>query len=500
MRRSEPACRLAVVAIALAVGLGLPGPSSRAMAEPPPRSGSLERRLPATAERMLRQPGAERPHPAEPARAVSDGNSETEAVLWAWDFYRETYYPVPVRRLHVSPSTWIYVEEGLELPGSALLRLTAFAEDRALPILRQLYGAEPSPGIDDEPAISLLLLDIRDAHYYHAPTDHFVSGYFDPVNEILPEALAAEGDPRKSNGREMVYIDIGSPVDPIGDDLLRAIAHELAHLILWFRDPEESEWLEEGLSELAGFVCGLGHPRELVNLYLRNTERPLTAWSGEPEDIGKGYVFALYLYDRFERETPGWIREWLAQDASGLSGLAAQLDGSGLGLPELLLDYALALQLDAESPSDARYAFRSLALGSSQPPDGFRAPAARSHSGERPIDLGFLLSPWSARVDAIGALSRPLALDLDLPAGTCAALARVGEGLEEPAVEAFCLDDPAPIARRSIPEPADAAWHQRLLVITLNPRDLDATARLSVQLGSASTIGRRLFLPRLDSR
>lgn len=498
MRRAEPSRRLAILAATLAIGLGLQAPPGLAAAPARPRSGSRVEAPHGTAD--WTQTRTAKPAPSAAPWVESGHDSDTEYSLWAWDFYQEVYYRVPVRRLHVSPSTWVYVEVGRELPGPALLRLTAFAEDGALPTLRQLLGAEPSPGIDDEPAISLLLMDIRDAHFYHAPTDHFVSGYFDPVNQILPETLAGNGDPRQSNGREMIYVDIGSPVDPMGDDLMRAIAHELTHLILWHRDPDEDPWLEEGLSELSGFVCGLGHPRELVNLYLRNTERAITAWSGEPEDFGKGYVFALYLYDRFERGTPGWIRQWLARRQPGLSGLAAQLAGTGLSLRELLLDYYLALHLDAEAPSDRRYAFQSLDLGGSQPPNGFRSPAARSHNGERPVDLSFRVAPWSARVDAIGVLRQPLELELGLPASTCGALARVGDGLPEPEVETICLEDVAAIERRTIPAPDDPALAQRLLVFTLNPQDLDATALITARPRPPTIAAWRLFLPRLDSR
>ncbi len=432
-----------------------------------------------------------------PNSITPSGKTEELEGFWSWDFHLERYFRLRARRVHVSPSVWIYVEEGLTLPGPDLLRIAGFFEDRALPDLRRVLGSEPRPGIDGQDAVTVLLTDIRDAHHHRLPAEEFVSGYFDPANQRRQADLDAQDAGRRSNEREMIYIDIGAPVDSSQDDILRAIAHELAHLVLWNADPDEEAWLEEGLSELGAFLSGLGHPRQHVNLYLRNTELALTSWSGEPEEIGKGYLFALYLHDRFELADPGWLRDLVASEMAGIRGLEGILAGEGVSPAEVFLDFLLALHLAGSAPDDPRFRFASIQLGSSQPPDGFRAPAARRHDSDRPLDDVVSLDAWSANVRRISHGQRDLRVRMSLSQRACAALS-IQDLSREPAaplVDGFCLRQAADRHWR-IPALAEGSGPAELLSIQINPetRAVPAGFRLDIDVGFQA------FLPSLHRR
>jgi hypothetical protein len=412
---------------------------------------------------------------AEPSATRLSDQEPTR--FWAWDFERQRYYELEAQRLHVSPKLWVYVERGQSIPGPALLRLVSFFEDRALPTLHAQLGEEASPGIDDEAAITLLLMDLRDAKYYGLPTSRFVTGYFDPANQQSQAALDLAGLDRRSNAREMFYIDIAHPTNSGGDEVLRAVAHELTHLILWNLDPNEEAWLEEGIAELAGFLCGLGHPRDAVNLYLQQPERPIVGWQGEPEDLGKVYLFSLYLYDRYTVEHPDWLGRLAASTEHGLAGLEASIP-DGLSAAALFRDFGIALHLAGAAGREPPFGFRSITLGSSLPPDGFRAPAVRYHAAGRPVESTFELAAWQPRAERFGMPDRQVSFEFGLPAGSCMASAVLPErGPGTPVVEVRCTEE-ASEGRSLLPAPLPEEGRSDLLVLLVGPGSTEDRAWL----------------------
>jgi hypothetical protein len=381
----------------VAAALAPAGRTGGAAAHPAPGpaySGSAELAAAATALAALpRRVG-------NPAQA--DPTPSREALFWAYDFGAKDYYRLRATLRHTSDICRIYVEDGRNVPLAAVKDLAELFEDQVYPRLRNRFGHEPEPGIDGERAITLLLLDVRDPYWHGSPPYTYYSGYFDPTNEFRQADLdeAEPGGRRRSNEREMVYLDV-DPTLPQSTALRQTLAHEFTHLITWNYDPGEETWLSEGLSELAVHVAGLGHPAEHVAALLAAPETSLVTWSGGAADYGKVYLFLLYLYEQAERageagqlDAAAWPHQLVEHPGHGLAGLEATWPVAR-SLAEVFRDWGVALYLDDDTLGDGRYGFVDLGLGKGDYP----FPAATTRTEFPLLGSRQVLDPWTVRAD-----------------------------------------------------------------------------------------------------
>ncbi|MFN2251372.1 MAG: hypothetical protein ACK2UL_05580 [Anaerolineae bacterium] len=371
-----------------------PGPGPSPASHPPAVSGSA-----ALGARLALEPrGRSAAHPPILA-AVGAGEDEdgSRAVFWAWDFYQDLYYLVRAELVFEGEGALIYVEHGAAVSEGAVKGLGALFEESVLPGVRTAYGNEPRPGIDGIDAVTILMLDVRDPLYYGAEPYTYYSGYFDPVNERRQAELDLELPYYRSNEREMIYLDT-APTVAGGEVNRQTMAHELAHLVLWFMDPEEEEWLAEGLSELAVWLSGLGHPREHITGFLASPDVSLTSWVGDVRDYGKVYLFMLYTYEQAADTDTGadtvWLRQLAAHPGHGLASLRDVLPVDRT-LVELLRDFAVAIYRDVPTGIDSRLGFESLDLADAPVGEQFMrpAPAVRRLAGMTAGEVE--LAPWS---------------------------------------------------------------------------------------------------------
>ena len=395
--------------LAVVVGAGTAAPARAAGPLPIPVSGT---RL--TADPPSRAPEA---GPADDTPCSQRLSPDEKATFWAYDYHTGRYYQVRATLRHGGPNAWIYVEEGNRVDGGDIAELAVLFEDIVYLRLRNLYGHEPDPGIDCEHAITILLLNIRDAYDYKVAPFTYISGYFDWANQFTQAQLDDERLAKKSNEREMVYLDV-LPTLP-GDTIIKqSLAHEFAHLIQWRYDPEEEAWLEEGLSELAVYLCGLGHPRDHVEAFLKDPEVSLTSWAGDIRDYGKVYLFLYYLYEQVGTQRLGWLRELVADPTQGMPSLTRTLPGDRT-MDELFRDFGLALQVDDPEIGSGQYGFRNLELDRAERPTGFGPLAAHAH-GPAPLrELTVTLPPWSLRVDRFELGREALEIELTPQAAIC---------------------------------------------------------------------------------
>jgi hypothetical protein len=335
--------------------------------------------------------------PAPSTRRVDDSllgaDDSNRAVFWAWDFHRSAYYAIRADRVYQGSAAWIYVEQGAELSPGTTKALGAVFEEAVYPRIRQSFGPEPVPGIDGQQAVTVLLLDIRDALYYEAAPHTYYSGYYDPVNQRRQADLDPELPNYRSNEREMIYLDI-APTDPDGAVIRQSMAHEFAHLVHWSYDQHEEEWLAEGLSELAVRLCDLGHPREHVDGFLAAPDLSLTSWVGDIRDYGKVYLFMLYLHEQVGQRDPSWLRRLVAHPGHGLQSLNDVLPLQR-SLPELLRDFAVAVYVDSPTAAGPRFGFASLELVDAPSGQAFRRPAPRKYNLDTIEHLQVEMAPWS---------------------------------------------------------------------------------------------------------
>lgn len=481
-----------------------PGADTDGGSEPeggaPPASGSADRLeaarragLAALAARTA--PDAWPSGEAAPSRRMSARERET---FWAWDFHRQLDYRLSARLRHASPVVWIYEEEGAEVPGAAVARLARTFEDRVRPALRLRFGTEPSPGIDGEQAITILLLDIRDDTAYGQAPYRYVSGYFDPAHQVAQAAHEQRGTGRRSNAREMVYLDV-DPTQPEGDVILQTLAHEYAHLITWNYDPTEATWLAESLGQLAIHVSGLGVPEAQLEAFLEAPDGSLTAWEGSPRDYGRAFAFGLYLFEQLGGNAADAGRLLVQDPLSGMSSVAGLLPRER-SAAELLRDFGLALQLDLPSDTAPRLGFAGLELGR----DG-GLPYARAHEhAEGALPDGRTaapLAPWSLRLDRFALGAAPLEIGMQSTGTSCYGAGRpptdrdpVVRTGEDARVDLRCAPLPgAPWILRA--PPADGPG-QTLVTVVANGSGEPATLRmLATRATSANAPDARLYLP-----
>lgn len=249
---------------------------------------------------------------------------------------------------------YIYVDTTATFRNSDLDALIELFDDRIYPTSREVFGEEPNPGIDDDPRITLLFLDIDEP----ATVVGDIAGYFWPVNQFRRSRFS------NSNEREMLYIDV-SRLNRFGvEDAAGTIAHEFQHLIHWNHDRDEETWINEGLSEYAIFRNDLGFGNNPA-IFLEDTDFTLMSWSNHPRDYARTFLWVLYLVDHYGGDE--LAREIVANPGNGTAALSSILSvrAPGLTLKDIFGHWVVANFLDFDD--DAIYGYLSLRLSALRP-------------------------------------------------------------------------------------------------------------------------------------
>jgi hypothetical protein len=166
---------------------------------------------------------------AEPL-AYSLGDRET---FWVLNLNPLQSFQVSATLRHISPNLYMWVQDDLEVPRDALER-SAETFDRLLyPTVRRYFGAEWSPGIDNDIRLTVLNARFSGALAYFSTGDEYPAA-------VMPY----------SNQREMFYINPEN-APPGSTSYEAALVHEFQHMVHWFADSNEFAWVNEGASELA---------------------------------------------------------------------------------------------------------------------------------------------------------------------------------------------------------------------------------------------------------
>ena len=214
----------------------------------------------------------------------------------------------------------------------------------------------------------ILIHNIRDESYYYGPygeddscdpeTLTYIAGYFSASEDGL-------------NNKNMIHIDTGDWERRIGPGVAfpymyeTVFAHEFEHLLHFDRDSDESLWVDEGLANLAAFLCGYGHQAQFIAPYLvYHPMTSLTYWGGMLEDYGATYLFALYLYEHFGG-TP-FISALVQEQANGIEGIEKTLKAFSYRdtFDEIFDNWTIANYLDDTRKRGGKYGYESLEIGS----------------------------------------------------------------------------------------------------------------------------------------
>ena len=175
------------------------------------------------------------------------------------------------------------------------------------PKLREVFGEERSPGIDNDPKIFILM---------HS-TKQGIGGYVRDRDAYSKNQFA------DSNTRELIYLDIDQAFNsPLGPAFL---AHEFQHLITFnqktiIKGVTEERWLNEARSEYAPTILGYNNTwsgsylQKRTNEFLAHPSDAIMDWRGRSKDHASVNLFIHFLVDKYGVPI---LKEMTGSDATG---------------------------------------------------------------------------------------------------------------------------------------------------------------------------------------
>ncbi len=227
------------------------------------------------------------------------------------------------------------------------------------------WGIVP-PGYYDGDKVAIMIENVRDEDWYDHTYPLYIGGFFTPSYEGYFD-------------RNMITIDAWDwlhrtgpnppdeppdyPARPFGYE--GVVSHELQHLIHSDLDPDEEDFVNEGCSDFAEFICGYA---PALYSHIRDTrdypENSLVVWGDQGglellSDYGHAYLWTLYLYEQFGGP---FIQVMAANQDNGISGVNSTLDAFHVqrDFADLYHDWAVALLIDSKKPGGARYGFENI--------------------------------------------------------------------------------------------------------------------------------------------
>lgn len=248
----------------------------------------------------------------------------------------------------MSEHAYFWVEAGHVGDRSAYERAAELLEE-AYSVEHRYFGSEWYPGVDNDPRLFVL----------HATDLEGVLGFFSPPDQTT------QAVDESSNQHEMFYMNLDT-VGQIGGDLYMAtLTHEFQHMIQANTDPNEANWVDEGLAQMAELLTGYpGHAEDRV--YLRHTDTPLNFWDYYGDDgpsYASNFLFWLYLWEQFGDDV------FIQAAQSSREGLMAVEEtlrayGSGRSVYEVFSDWTVANLVDEVTIGDGRYGYDNFEAGS----------------------------------------------------------------------------------------------------------------------------------------
>ena len=229
-------------------------------------------------------------------------------------------------------------------------------DNNIYPTVADVFG-EPLARGDEGKKTWILIFNIRDESYYDCSQTSYIAGYFSASESA-------------ENNKNIMHIDSYDWGNRTGPDAARpflyegTFAHEFEHLVHFDIDPDEPSWVDEGLADLSGFLCGYGHSSGHIAYYMvYHPFTALTFWGGGLEDYGVSYLFQLYLYEKFGGAP--FVSALVDEQANGIEGIEKTLAAFGYTetFDEIFDNWTVANYLDNTSKSGGKYGYETLEIG-----------------------------------------------------------------------------------------------------------------------------------------
>ena len=285
---------------------------------------------------------------SEAASPVRVGATEN---FWITDNNIGESFEITAEMAYATDHVYFWVEEGVEYEYEDAVELVDTFENEIYPTDREFFGEEWSPGVDGD--VHLYILFSRGLGYS-------IAGLYGSIDEYSPLVHPY------SNAHEIFYISADN-VHLWEEFTYGVLAHEFQHMIHWYRDSNESTWLNEGFSEYAMLLNGYSTGGSEYT-FASNTDKTLEYWPSGDESTahyGQAFLFVTYFMDRFGKETTQAV---IAHPANGLDSIDQVLQsinasdpqsGEPVGADDVSRDWATAMWLNDPDLSDGVFSFQS---------------------------------------------------------------------------------------------------------------------------------------------
>ncbi len=247
---------------------------------------------------------------------------------------------------------YFWIEDGVRYDEGDLRRLVDAFNDEIYPTDREFFGSEWTPGVDNDSHLYIL---------YTRGMGGGVAGYYSSADEYSP--LAHE----YSNSAEMFLLS----ADNVTLDerfTYGVLAHEFQHMIHWYRDRNETSWLNEGFSELAALLNGY-YDSGFDYEYILDPDMQLTDWPNDSDattpHYGAGFLFTTYFLDRFGEDATKALVADPNNGMSSVDGVLAEIQavdpqsGQPVQADDVFTDWTVTNYLLDPSVEDGRYTYKS---------------------------------------------------------------------------------------------------------------------------------------------
>jgi immune inhibitor A len=276
----------------------------------------------------------------------------TKQSFWVSNVDTNENFQINTTLQYETDHVYFWIEDGLPFQADELQQLVETFENRIYPLNRTFFGSEWTPGVDGDPHLYII---------YASGLGANLAGYFSSADELHP--LAHE----YSNAHEAFVL--GADNVYLGSDYAYGVlAHEFQHMIHWFRDRNESSWVNEGFSEMAVLLNGYEVGSEYS--YIIDPDIQLNDWpynNGQTSPhYGASFLFFTYFLDRFGESA---TQSLVANPANGFEGIDQVLDqieatdpltGQPIQADDIFLDWVITSYVQNDRVADGRYTYSSI--------------------------------------------------------------------------------------------------------------------------------------------
>jgi immune inhibitor A len=254
---------------------------------------------------------------------------------------------------YITEHAYFWIEDGVHYRQRDLRDLADSFENQIYPTNRSFFGSEWTPGVDGDSHIFIV---------YARGLGADIAGYYSSADEYPPQIN------HYSNAHEMFLFNAdNSPLDDVYT--FGVLAHELQHMIHWYQDRNESNWISEGFSELAVLLNDFYYGG-FDALYTINPDIQLNNWPDDSQEdstphYGASFLFVTYFLDRFGELATKALVSNQDNDLNGIDSTLHQfnaidpLTGQPITADDFFLDWAITNYLMDWRVGDGRYAYTS---------------------------------------------------------------------------------------------------------------------------------------------